>query len=402
MARKHKNSLMKTSFTDDIYLVDRPKKFTMPSFTQFDGTGDHSRHLDHYAQKMALDDHNDPFKCKVFPTSLTGAGSKFHTSLVKYSPPDIQTINTRAQIYIRLEENVAHRAQHATLVTVKNKPREKVLNSKSQKNQLASAPVTQVPEKRYRTEERFTPLHTTLARLFQENKIRFAAPQPMRQPLEQRDKSKHCAYHRDYGHTTNDCRSLRRQVENMIIRGELTNYLTAKEYVKLLEVNPRKVEGTQVKVIHAIHGRSEDDQESKEVYGFRLRADHKLRKLSSVNTITSGSISIGFGNGDLSRVQLPHEDPLVISLLVANCMIKRILIDPGSSANIITKAVFEQLEIPSSSILPTSSPLIGFDGTKVDPIGVIDLFVTTAKRTLKENCVLTEIHHSYNLIMGRG
>ncbi|XP_059629797.1 uncharacterized protein LOC132272719 [Cornus florida] len=187
--------------------------------------------------------------------------------------------------------------------------------------------------------------------------MKFAVPQPIRQPLEQRDKNKHYSYHRDYGHTTNDYRSLRRQVENMIMRGELANYLTTKEYVKPREVNPRKVKG---------------------------------------------SINIRLGDENISRVQLPHEDSLVISLLVANCMIKRVLIDLGSSANIITNAVFEQLEISSSSIRATSSPLMGFDGTKVDPLRVIDLSVTTAKRTLKENFVLTEIHPSYNLIMGRG
>ncbi|XP_059630066.1 uncharacterized protein LOC132273049 [Cornus florida] len=231
--------------------------------------------------------------------------------------------------------------------------------------------------------------------------MKFAAPQPIRQPLEQRDKSKHCAYHRDYGHMTNDCRSLRRKVENMLLRGELADYLTTKEYVKPRETNPWSVDGNQVKVIHAIHGRSEDDQESDEVYRSRLRITHKLR-LSSVNTIVSRSINIRFGDGDLSIVQLSHEDPLVISLLVVNCMIKRVLIDPWSSANIIAKTVFEQLEIPSLSVRPTFSPLMGFDGTKVDPLGVIDLSVTAAKRTLKENFVLTEIHPSYNLIMGRG
>ncbi|XP_059633629.1 uncharacterized protein LOC132276286 [Cornus florida] len=256
MAREHKNSLIKTPFTDDVYLVERPKKFTMPSYTQFDGTWDPSRYLDHYAQKMALDDRNDPWMCRVFPTSLTGAalewfrnrphksipdyvtlctmflaqycgnkkqkkniaslftvrqkrgetlqdflsrfnmeaseiadchpataikifklamiqGMKFHTSLVKYSPPDMQTLNARAQIYIRLEENIAHRAQHATLVTVENKPRERIPTPKIQKSQRSSKPVTQAPEKRQRVEEGFTPLRTTLARLFQENKTKF-------------------------------------------------------------------------------------------------------------------------------------------------------------------------------------------------------------------------------------
>ncbi|XP_059638734.1 uncharacterized protein LOC132281009 [Cornus florida] len=154
--------------------------------------------------------------------------------------------------------------------------------------------------------------------------MKFAAPQPIRQPLKQRDKTKHCAYHRDYGHVTNDCRSFRQQVENMILRGKLADYLTTKEYVKPREVNPRKVEGNQVKVIHAIQGRSEDDQESEEVYTSQLRTAHKLKRLSSINAIASGGINIGFGDGDLSKVQLPYEDPLVISLLVVNCMIKRV------------------------------------------------------------------------------
>ncbi|XP_059669523.1 uncharacterized protein LOC132314716 [Cornus florida] len=131
-------------------------------------------------------------------------GTKFHTSLVKYSPPDMQTLNARAQIYIRLEENMAHRAQHATLIMVENKPQEKVLSSKSRRSQHTSAPAIQIPKKGQRTEERITPLRTTLVRLFQENKMKFAAPQPIRQALEQRDKTKHCVYHRDYGHTTND------------------------------------------------------------------------------------------------------------------------------------------------------------------------------------------------------
>ncbi|XP_059654596.1 uncharacterized protein LOC132301355 [Cornus florida] len=374
MTREHKNSLVRTPFTDDVYLVKRPKKFTMPSFTQFDGTGDPSRNkkqkkniislftmrqkkgetLQDFLSRFNMEaskiaDCHPATAIETFKLAMI-QGTKFYTSLVKYSPPNIQTLNARAQIYIRLEENVAHRAQHTTLVTVENKPRERIPNAKVQKSQRASTLVTQAPEKRQRTKKR----------------------------------------------------SLRRQVENMIARCELAHYLTTKEYVKPCEVNPRKVKDNQVKVIHAIHGRSEDDQESKKVYRSRLRVAHKLRRLSSVNTIASGSIRIGFCDGDLSRVQLPHEDPLVISLLVENCMIKRVLIDPGSSANIITKTVFEQLKIPLSSIRPTSSPLMGFDGTKVDHLGVIDLSVTVAKWTLKKNFILTEIHHSYNLIMERG
>ncbi|XP_059627286.1 uncharacterized protein LOC132270098 [Cornus florida] len=182
----------------------------------------------------------------------------------------------------------------------------------------------------------------------------------------------------------------------------IQDYIGPKEQPNPNEANSRRAEANQVKVIHAIHGKSGEDQEPEEVYRSRLRAIHKLKKLSSVNTITSGSTKIGFGDEDLSRVQLPREDPLVINLLVANCLIKKVLVDLSSNANIITKAVFEQLEITPSSVKPTSNTLLGFDGTKVYPIRVIDLSVTVAKKILKKNAVLIEIHPSYNLIMGRG
>ncbi|XP_059639062.1 uncharacterized protein LOC132281369 [Cornus florida] len=119
MAREHKNSLVKTPFTDDVYLVERPKKFSMPSFTQFDGTGDPSRHLDHYAQKMALDDRNDPWMCRVFPTSLTGAALEWLRNRPHKSIPDYVTLCTifLAQYYV----NKKQKKSIASLFTVRQK-----------------------------------------------------------------------------------------------------------------------------------------------------------------------------------------------------------------------------------------------------------------------------------------
>ena len=44
---------------------------------------------------------------------------------------------------------------------------------------------------------------------------------------------------------------------------------------------------------------------------------------------------ISFGEEDLSRVQTPHDDPLVVTLRVHDCDMQRILIDGGSSANVL-------------------------------------------------------------------
>ncbi|XP_059654469.1 uncharacterized protein LOC132301211 [Cornus florida] len=119
MAIEHKNSLIKNPFTDDVYLVERPKKFTMPSFTQFDGIGDPSRHLDYYAQKMALDDRNDPWMCRVFPTSLTGAALEWFRNRPHKSIPDYVTLCT--MFLAQYCGNKKQKKSIASLFTVRQK-----------------------------------------------------------------------------------------------------------------------------------------------------------------------------------------------------------------------------------------------------------------------------------------
>ncbi|XP_059668933.1 F-box/kelch-repeat protein At3g06240-like [Cornus florida] len=103
---------------------------------------------------------------------------------------------------------------------------------------------------------------------------------------------------------------------------------------------------------------------------------------------------IRFDKDDLLRVQTPHEDPLVISLIVSNCLSKRVLVDPGNNANIINKVAFEQLIVEPKQVKPTGNPLVGFDGKRVEPIRIVELPVYAARRNLKENFVIVDEHLS--------
>ncbi|XP_059658351.1 uncharacterized protein LOC132304619 [Cornus florida] len=105
---------------------------------------------------------------------------------------------------------------------------------------------------------------------------------------------------------------------------------------------------------------------------------------------------------DLLRVQIPHEDLLVVSMTVAECLVRRVLIDPGSSANVMPRVTFDRLKIEPGKLKPTGNPLLGFDGKRVEPIGMVELIVQAAERVLTESFVVVEIHPSYNLLMGRG
>ncbi|XP_059654490.1 uncharacterized protein LOC132301236 [Cornus florida] len=143
-----------------------------------------------------------------------------------------------------------------------------------------------------------------------------------------------------------------------------------------------------VRVINAIHGRPEPAEISDELLRTRLRQVRMKRMIGSVNTLhqQSASTQIKFDATDLLRVQIPHEDPLVVSLTVAKCLVRRVLIDPGSSANIMPRDMFDRLEIKQNQLKSTGNPLA----------------VHAAERVLMETFVVVEIHPSYNLLMGRG
>ncbi|XP_059635529.1 uncharacterized protein LOC132277696 [Cornus florida] len=88
--------------------------------------------------------------------------------------------------------------------------------------------------------------------------------------------------------------------------------------------------------------------------------------------------------------------------MVTECLVQRIWIDPGSSANVMTQITFDWLKIAPEKLKPTGNPLLDFDGKWVEPIGIVELPVLADKRELMESFVVVAIHPSYNLLMGRG
>ena len=60
--------------------------------------------------------------------------------------------------------------------------------------------------------------------------------------------------------------------------------------------------------------------------------------------------TITFSDTDLEGFQHPHDNPLVIRVVVANKKVHRVLIDNGSSADIISASAFEKMGIERGSL----------------------------------------------------
>ena len=85
---------------------------------------------------------------------------------------------------------------------------------------------------------------------------------------------------------------------------------------------------------------------------------------------------IGFSEDDARRLYHPHDVALVVSLRVRDYNVHRMLVDNGSSADILYYPAFQQMGINKARLTPTHAPLVSFGGTRILPLGAITLSVT--------------------------
>ena len=83
-----------------------------------------------------------------------------------------------------------------------------------------------------------------------------------------------------------------------------------------------------------------------------------------------------FSEGDVDYVRHPHCDALVIKAMVANNDVCRILVDNGSSVNILYFQAYERMGLKVSDLKPSPNPVYGFTRDSIIPLGVIQLPMT--------------------------
>ncbi|XP_070039909.1 uncharacterized protein [Nicotiana tomentosiformis] len=105
--------------------------------------------------------------------------------------------------------------------------------------------------------------------------------------------------------------------------------------------------------------------------------------------------AISFSNEDAEGIVQPHNDALVISVLINKSQVKRVLIDPGSLANIIRSRVVEQLGL-QDQIVPAVQVLNGFNMACETTKEEITLVVNTAGTTREMKFYVIEADMRYN------
>nr|XP_016508528.1 PREDICTED: uncharacterized protein LOC107826091 [Nicotiana tabacum] len=107
-----------------------------------------------------------------------------------------------------------------------------------------------------------------------------------------------------------------------------------------------------------------------------------------------------FSEEDLEAMIELHNDALVISFLLNNTRIKRVLVDPSSSANIIRSEVVEQLEM-LNRVAPIPRVLHDFNMTGEVTKGEINLLIHTSGVIQNTKFQVFNGDMRYNALLGR-
>jgi len=131
------------------------------------------------------------------------------------------------------------------------------------------------------------------------------------------------------------------------------------------------------------------------------------RSIMSVEAFEDHSpdVDITFTKEDRRDV-VPHDnDPIVISLVTAGRTVHRVLVDQGSSADVMFWPTFEKLQLSPDQLRPYGGCLYGFAGDQVELRGYIELRTTftdgLASRTEKVRYLVVNAPSAYNILLGR-
>ena len=76
---------------------------------------------------------------------------------------------------------------------------------------------------------------------------------------------------------------------------------------------------------------------------------------------------IEFSKENARHLHHPHDDAFIISIRVGDYNTHRVLVDNGSSADILYYPASQQMRINKERLVLTNAPLVGFGRTKVYP-----------------------------------
>ncbi|XP_034678338.1 uncharacterized protein LOC117908746 [Vitis riparia] len=338
-------------------------------------------------------------------------GTPFFESLAKKPPMTMDDLFRRANKYSMLEDDVRAATQQVLVAGQASKG----TTEGSTKPPDRPRPSDRRQEGPSRPEmPPLTPLSITYEKLLPmiQSMSDFRWPRPLGSDPSRRDHSKKCAYHKEHGHTTETCRSLQYLVERLIKAGHLRQYLRTDardgDASRGRDSGAPMAPAAPKAVINYINGGPSDEEFNSKRKRQRLLREAMVRE--RINSIRPGITEGGphpidgtiiFPPVDPTRILRPHRDALILSLGIDKFDVRRVLIDPGSSADLVQASVISHMGHNLVGLENPGRILSGFNGASTTSLGDIVLPVQAGPVTLNVQFSVVQDLSPFNVILGR-
>ena len=332
----------------------------------------------------------------------------FKRSLAKHPPEDMQMLQERAGKYIKAEESLRKTVPTSEGNTKKRKGDHSYGHQdeyQRAERDSDSAPKSQRGPRFTEYSRLNTPRSQILMEIEKDKDVRW--PKALRTDPEKRNKSLYCRFHKDTGHNTDDCRQLKDEIEYLIRKGKLNKYTKGDDKVydnqrRDYDDGDRKTQprGPVINMIFGGPTAAGTSKNSRKAY-----AREVMHIVGEAPKRARTEVSLMFDDTDLEGVKFPHDDPLVITPVIGNSSVKRVLVDNGASVDILFHDAFLRMGYDDSQLTPSKMPIYGFNGSECNIEGIIQLPVTIGQEpreaTQMLNFLVVKAPSTYNAILGR-
>ncbi|GKA25012.1 reverse transcriptase domain-containing protein [Tanacetum coccineum] len=213
----------------------------------------------------------------------------------------------------------------------------------------------------YPRKDTFTPLIKTLKEILAMESVSFLELPPLIEIHENQNLNKFCDYHGDRGHNTYDCYQLKKKIEEVVASGKLAHLVKDIRQNNLWSGNQGR---NNVKVINMIRE------------GGNRKRPFEEERSDLTDELTFPAIP---------QNQLMDE-PIILEGIIEGNQVRRILVDGGSSLEIMYEHCFRGHNVNIRLRLRSCrASMLGFSRETYHPLGVINLSSNYGKGSKKQN-----------------
>ncbi|XP_068474811.1 uncharacterized protein [Phaseolus vulgaris] len=178
-------------------------------------------------------------------------------------------------------------------------------------------------------------------------------------------KNSWCEFHEAFGHHINNCLAMGHQLDELVKNGFLKDYLAGSATAAALAV-PEEDQAHEMPIHGEVHTISGGFSEGGPTASQCKRYVRSVNSVAGEGSDDPWETNLVFTKADLRDV-VPHDnDPVVISVVTAGRKVHRVLVDQGSSADVMFWSTFNKLQLSPDLLRPYTGCLYGFAGDQVE------------------------------------